>query len=60
MEQIKIDLALDKHYLLPGDKQVAYLMNKLTAPSEVKDNQPVQNLSFVLDRSGSMSGAKLD
>jgi len=60
MEQIKIDLALDKHYLLPGNRQVAYLMIKLTAPEETADKRPVQNLSFVIDRSGSMAGDKLD
>lgn len=60
MEQIKIDLALDKTYLLPGNKQVAYLMVKLTAPEQVDKERPVQNLSFVIDRSGSMSGEKLD
>ncbi|MDD4239773.1 MAG: VWA domain-containing protein, partial [Desulfotomaculaceae bacterium] len=60
MEPIKIDLALDKHFLLPGNKQVAYLMIKLNAPIEVMANRPVQNLSFVIDRSGSMHGDKLD
>ena len=60
MEQIKIDLALDKHFLLPGDRQVAYLMINLTAPEEVAGKRPVQNLSFVIDRSGSMSGGKLE
>ncbi|ABO50756.1 von Willebrand factor, type A [Desulforamulus reducens MI-1] len=60
MEQIQIDLALDKTYLLPGNKQVAYLMVKLTAPKQVEKERPVQNLSFVIDRSGSMAGEKLD
>jgi len=60
MEQIKIDLALDKHFLLPGNRQVAYLMIKLTAPEEAAEIRPVQNLSFVIDRSGSMSGDKLE
>lgn len=60
MEPIKIDLALDKYYLLPGNKQVAYLMIKLTAPTEVNADRPVQNLSFVIDRSGSMHGDKLN
>ncbi len=60
MEHIKIDLALDKTYLLPGNRQVAYLMVKLTAPEQEIKNRPVQNLSFVIDRSGSMSGEKLE
>ena len=60
MEQIKVDLALDKTFLLPGNKQVAYLMVKLTAPEQIVKERPVQNLSFVIDRSGSMSGEKLD
>jgi Ca-activated chloride channel family protein len=60
LEPINIDLALDKHYLLPGNKHVAYLMIKLTAPTEVNTGRPVQNLSFVIDRSGSMHGDKLN
>lgn len=59
MEPIKIDMALDKHYLLSGNKQAAYLMIKLTAPGEEAAARPAQNLSFVIDRSGSMSGEKL-
>ncbi len=60
MKQINVDLALDKYHLLPGNKQVAYLMVKLTAPEEIIENRPAQNLSFVIDRSGSMAGDKLD
>lgn len=60
MEQIKIDLALDKTVLLPDNRQVAYLMVKLTAPESIMENRPAQNLSFVIDRSGSMAGAKLE
>ncbi|PHJ38481.1 hypothetical protein P378_09395 [Desulforamulus profundi] len=60
MEQIKVDLALDKTFLLHGNKQVAYLMVKLAAPEQIVKERPVQNFSFVIDRSGSMSGEKLD
>lgn len=60
MEHIQIHLVLDKTYLLPGNRQVAYLMVKLTAPEQEMKSRPVQNLSFVIDRSGSMSGEKLD
>jgi len=60
MKQIKINLALDRYVLQPGNKQVAYLMVKLTAPEESRENRPAQNLSFVIDRSGSMHGDKLD
>jgi len=60
VEQIKIDLALDKTVLLPGNRQAAYLMIKLTAPEGKAENRPAQNLSFVIDRSGSMAGEKLE
>jgi Ca-activated chloride channel family protein len=60
MKQIKIDLALDRYALQPGNKQVAYLMIKMTAPEEIKEDRPAQNLSFVIDRSGSMYGDKLE
>ncbi len=60
MEQIKIDLSLDKTALLPDTRQTAYMMVKLTAPENLVDDRPDQNLSFVIDRSGSMSGTKLD
>ncbi|OQA09540.1 MAG: hypothetical protein BWY65_01059 [Firmicutes bacterium ADurb.Bin373] len=45
MKQIKIDLALDKYHLLPGNKQAAYLMVKLTAPEEITESRPAQNIS---------------
>ncbi|WP_066638535.1 vWA domain-containing protein [Desulfolucanica intricata] len=60
MEHIKIDLALDKTTLIPEKQQTAYLMIKLTAPEQVVESRPAQNLSFVIDRSGSMHGEKLD
>jgi Ca-activated chloride channel family protein len=48
MKQIKIDLALDRYALQPGNKQVAYLMVKLTAPEEIMENRPAQNLTVKL------------
>ena len=60
MDQIQIEMALDKNYLVPDELQKAYLMVKLTAPELVGTKRPKQNLSFVIDRSGSMHGDKLD
>jgi len=60
MDQVKIEMALDKNYLVPDELQKAYLMVKLTAPELVGTKRPKQNLSFVIDRSGSMHGDKLN
>jgi Ca-activated chloride channel family protein len=60
MDQVQIEMALDKNYLVPDEIQKAYLMVKLTAPELVGTKRPKQNLSFVIDRSGSMHGDKLD
>ncbi|OLN29062.1 hypothetical protein [Desulfosporosinus metallidurans] len=35
MDQVQIEMALDKNYLLPDKTQKAYLMVKLTAPELV-------------------------
>ena len=59
MNQVQIEMALDKNYLVPDERQKAYLMVKLTAPELVGTRRPKQNLSFVIDRSGSMQGDKL-
>ena len=35
MDQVQIEMALDKNYLVPDEIQKAYLMVKLTAPELV-------------------------
>jgi len=60
MDQVQIEMALDKNFLVPDEAQMAYLMVKLTAPELVGTKRPKQNLSFVIDRSGSMHGDKLN
>lgn len=60
MDQVQIEMALDKNFLVPDKAQKAYLMVKLTAPELVGTKRPKQNLSFVIYRSGSMHGDKLN
>ncbi|NLC06569.1 MAG: VWA domain-containing protein [Syntrophomonadaceae bacterium] len=59
-KQIKVELALDKTFLTAGRKHTAFVMVKLTAPELPAKDRPAQNLSFVIDRSGSMAGEKLN
>ena len=59
MKQVKLCAKMDRNYLTPGLNQKAYLMIKLTAPVEQESSRVKQNISFVIDRSGSMEGNKL-
>ncbi len=51
----------DRRLIRPTDRSHRFVLVELTAPSATRrrERTPV-NLAFVLDRSGSMSGAKLD
>ena len=60
VDRIQVDTALDKNYLLPGSSETVYLMIRLKAPEHATENRTAQNLGFVIDRSGSMRGEKLN
>ncbi len=59
-EKIKVELSLSQQYLQPGEASVVYIMLRLIQPKVGMEGgrMPI-NTSFVLDRSGSMSGSKL-
>jgi Ca-activated chloride channel homolog len=58
-EQVKVDVALAKPYMLAGQKQTGYLKVGLTGvPINDTGRTPV-NVAIVLDKSGSMQGEKL-
>jgi Ca-activated chloride channel family protein len=59
-EQVQVDVAVAKPYLLAGQKQTSYLRVGLTGipVKNVEQRTPV-NVAIVLDKSGSMTGEKL-
>ncbi|NPV89947.1 MAG: VWA domain-containing protein [Firmicutes bacterium] len=59
MEKINVQVALDRSFLMADKEQTAFVMLKLNAPELPMEKRPQQNLSFVIDRSGSMAGDKL-
>jgi Ca-activated chloride channel family protein len=59
-EQVKVDVAMAKPYLLAGQKQTNYLRVGLTGlPIAGAARRTPVNLAIVLDKSGSMTGDKL-
>ncbi|MBN1903354.1 VWA domain-containing protein [Candidatus Sumerlaeota bacterium] len=58
--QVRLDVALDKPYLLSGEKQLAYLRIGLTGfPMKQDETRTPVNMAIVFDKSGSMSGEKI-
>ena len=59
-EKVKLNLSVSHKYLRPDSLQKVYLMLQIVQPKvELEQNRMPVNVSFVLDRSGSMSGDKL-
>ena len=59
-EKVKLNLSVSHKYLRPDSLQKVYVMLQIVQPKvELEKNRMPVNVSFVLDRSGSMSGDKL-
>src|SRR6185436_311206 len=59
-EQVKVDVAVAKPYLLAGQKQTSYIRVGLTGiPINDTGRRTPVNVAIVLDKSGSMTGEKL-
>jgi len=59
-EQVKVDVAVAKPYLLAGQKQTSYIRVGLTGiPINDTGRRTAVNVAIVLDKSGSMTGEKL-
>lgn len=58
--KLKLNLSVSHKYLRPDRLQKVYVMLQIEQPKvELEQSRMPVNVSFVLDRSGSMSGAKL-
>jgi Ca-activated chloride channel family protein len=57
--ELKFAASLDRKWLYPENPASVFLLLEVQA-AEVKSRETRQNLGLVLDRSGSMAGAKLD
>lgn len=58
-EQVAVNPAMSHPFLLAGQKHTAYLKVGMTAFEMEDTERPAVNVAIVIDRSGSMSGAKL-
>jgi Ca-activated chloride channel family protein len=59
---VTLSVRNDRHYIRTGYRSNRFLLVELVAPSAPRRDtgRPPVNLAFVLDRSGSMSGAKME
>lgn len=58
--QISVKTGVSEGLLRPGKVQKVYVMLEITAPEGLESQRTPVNVGFVLDRSGSMSGDKLE
>ncbi|MBM4033097.1 MAG: hypothetical protein FJ291_15120, partial [Planctomycetes bacterium] len=59
-DQVKLNVALGKPFLMAGQKQTVFLKVGLTGfPLAGEEQRTPVNVAIVLDRSGSMSGEKI-
>ena len=60
-EQVKLDVAMTKPFLIADKKQMAHMRVGLTGfEMQSEEERPPVNVSIVLDKSGSMSGQKIE
>jgi Ca-activated chloride channel family protein len=60
-QQVQLDVAMSKSFLIADQKQLAHMKIGLTGfEMESKEERPPVNVAIVLDRSGSMSGQKIE
>ena len=60
-KQVKLDVSMSKSFLIADKKQIAHMKVGLTGfEMPAKEVRPPVNVAIVLDRSGSMSGQKIE
>ena len=60
-KQVKLDVSMSKSFLIAEKKQIAHMKVGLTGfEMPAKEVRPPVNVAIVLDRSGSMSGQKIE
>ena len=60
-QQVQLDVAMAKSFLIADQKQLAHMKIGLTGfEMTSKEERPPVNVAIVLDRSGSMSGQKIE
>ena len=60
-QQVQLDVAMSKSFLIADQKQIAHMKIGLTGfEMASKEERPPVNVAIVLDRSGSMSGQKIE
>lgn len=59
-KQVTLNTGISEAVLRPGKPQTVYVMLDIVAPEGLKTDRAPINVGFVLDRSGSMSGDKME